>query len=66
MFDKHQKINDWLPQFKHLPPVPPNNTAVACAGGEPIHELGDRIANLTLAQAVELKQYLESKGVKWI
>lgn len=47
---------------------PPNNggTAIALAFPEDddyIRELGDQIANLTLKEAVELSEYLESKGV---
>lgn len=41
-------------------------TAIALAFPEDddyIRELGDQIANLTLKEAVELSNYLESKGV---
>ena len=42
--------------------MPPPGTTVAVATDyDDIHELGDRIAELTMKQTVELLEYLKSK-----
>ena len=44
------------------PPNNGNHGAVACAFPDPIHDLGDQIADLPPKDAKELWEYLEEQG----
>ena len=43
-----------------LPPNPPSSVIAAGFSDDYIRDLGDRIANLTIEQAIELNKYLKS------